>query len=178
MSKDRYDFKRIARHDRANLLRAIRVLERLLTWRTTLSCADLFFFIPNTRVTSPPTCLPKPGHSVRYVNPLLFSLLHRYRAEQGVALPLSEVRVRVHGHQQGGGPPAPAPEVGLDHGRGLREVHAGPSVRTAGRLRALGQADALPLLELSVRRARAVANDGAQVPAHGIERRVDDTLAP
>lgn len=77
----------------------------------------------------------------------------------------------MHGHQQGGGTQAPAPEVGLHHGRGFREVHAGSGVRPAGRLRALGQADALPLPELSVRRAGPVADDGPQVPAHGIDLR-------
>lgn len=74
----------------------------------------------------------------------------------------------MHGHQQGGGAQAPAPEAGLDHGRGLREVHAGAGVRPAGRVRALGQADALPLPELPVRRPRPVPDDRAQVPAHGV----------
>lgn len=77
----------------------------------------------------------------------------------------------MHGHQQSGGAQAAAPEAGLDHGRGLREVHARTGLRTAGRLRALGQTDALSLSELSVRRARAVPDDGAQVPAHGMKRR-------
>lgn len=98
-------------------------------------------------------------------------LFRRHRPEQGVALPLSQVRVRVHGHQQSGGAQAPTPEIGLDHGRGFREVHARSGVRPAGRLRALGQTDALPLSELSVRRSRPVADDGAQVPAHGIAER-------
>lgn len=117
-------------------------------------------------------------HAERYCNPNVVTTITtrtRYRhraAEQGVTLPLSEVRVRVHRHQQGGGAPAPAPEAGLDHGRGLREVHAGAGVRPAGRLRALRQADALSLPELPVRGARPVPDDGAQVPAHGMNQRV------
>lgn len=52
----------------------------------------------------------------------LVSLSHRYRPEQGVSLPLLEVWLRVHGHQQSGGTPAAASETRLHPGCWLREV--------------------------------------------------------
>lgn len=99
---------------------------------------------------------------------LFSSPAHRYRPEQGIALPLSQVRVRLHRHQQSGGSPAPTPEAWLYHGRGLWEVHPSAGVRPTRWLCALRQADTLPLLELPVRRARSVSDDGPQVPSHGM----------
>jgi hypothetical protein len=89
--------------------------------------------------------------------------------KQGVALPLPEMRVRVHRHQQGGGPPAAAPEARLDHGRRLREVHAVAKLQR-GQLRPQPEADPLPLLELPLRGARSFTNVSTQVPASRIVR--------
>lgn len=91
----------------------------------------------------------------------------RCSSKQGVALPLPQVRVRVHRHQQSGGPPAAAPETGLNHGRRLREVHPVAELQR-GRLRPQPEADALPLLELPLRGARSFTNVSTQIPASRI----------
>ena len=43
----------------------------------------------------------------------------RCKSEELEPLPLPEVRLLLHGHQQGGGAQAAAPEAGLHPGRGL-----------------------------------------------------------
>lgn len=95
--------------------------------------------------------------------------LHRQlgqHAEQGVPLPLSQVRLRVHRHQQGGGAQAAAPEARLDPGGRVREVHAQPALQGA-ELPAQRQADALPLSAVPVRGVGACADERPQVQAHG-----------
>ena len=68
----------------------------------------------------------------------------RCKSEELEPLPLPEVRLLLHGHQQGGGAQAAAPEAGLHPGRGIREVHPHPVLRHPG-LQPQRQADPLPL---------------------------------
>lgn len=108
------------------------------------------------------------------LNPCCFSSDPARRGpEELVALPLPQVRLLLHGHQQGGRPPAAAPEARLHHGRRLREVHA-DAVLHGGGVRAQRQADALPLPPVPVRRPRAQPDGGPQVQAH---ERVSERLA-
>ena len=95
---------------------------------------------------------------------LLFSSVKRRRSEVEQPLPLPQVRLLLHGHQQGRGTQTPASEDGL-HQRGrLREVHADP-VLPRQRVRAQRQADSLPLLKVPVRGSRPVPDGSSQVSA-------------
>lgn len=88
-----------------------------------------------------------------------------WRARQELQpLSLPEVRLRVHRHQQGRGSQEAAPEVGLHHGGGLREVHPDPVLQRE-HLHAQREADALPLLKVPVLGLGAGADGGPQVQA-------------
>lgn len=94
------------------------------------------------------------------------TFLYRHHSEQSVSLPLSQVRLCLHGHQQGSRAQTPTSEAGLHHGRWLREVHPFPELHTE-RVHPFRQADALPLSELSVRSRGIESDDSAQVQTHG-----------
>ncbi len=52
----------------------------------------------------------------------------RREPEELEPLPLPEVRLLLHGHEQGGGTQAPASEARQHHGRWVREVHPHPGM--------------------------------------------------
>lgn len=82
------------------------------------------------------------------------------------------MRLLLHGHQQGGRPPPPAPEAGLHNGRRVREVHPHPVLHHP-RLQPQRQTDPLPLQEVSVRGAGALTDGGPQVQAPQRVERVE-----
>ncbi len=57
-----------------------------------------------------------------------FLSVRRREPEELEPLPLPEVRLLLHGHEQGGGTQAPAPKARQHHGRWVREVHPHPGM--------------------------------------------------
>merc|ERR1711911_91836 len=77
------------------------------------------------------------------------------------------MRVRLHRHEQSGGPPAPASEDRLDPGGRLRKVHT-VSELPGGRLPPLEQTDALPLPQVRLCRPGTRSNVRSQVSPSGV----------
>ncbi|KZS09237.1 Uncharacterized protein APZ42_026593 [Daphnia magna] len=73
------------------------------------------------------------------------------------------MRLCLHGHEQGGGPPSPTPEDRLDPRRRVREIHAVAEL-SRRYVPALQQANALPLPQVLLRCSRPGPNVCAQVP--------------
>lgn len=89
-----------------------------------------------------------------------------FDAKQGLALSLSQVRLCLHGYEQGGGSSTAARQVRQHRGGGFPKVHPQSALR--GRtVSALGQADSLSLLAVPIRGVGSGADVGAQVPTHG-----------
>lgn len=89
-----------------------------------------------------------------------------FDAKQGVALSLSEVRLCLHGHEQGGRSSTAARQAGQHRGGGFPKVHSQSALRGRA-VPALRQADSLSLLAVPIRRVGSGADVGAQVPTHG-----------
>ena len=90
----------------------------------------------------------------------------RLHAEQSVPLSLSEVRLRLHGYEQGGRSSAATREIGQHSRRRFPKVHAQSTMRECP-VPAFGQTDSLPLSSVSVRCAGFGADVRAQVSTHG-----------
>lgn len=93
-------------------------------------------------------------------------VIFRIDAEQGVPFSLSQVRLRVYRHEQGGGPSAAASEIRLDPSGGFREVHSESNLQGA-QLSAQRQTDSLSLPPVPICRIGIGPNVGAQIQAHG-----------
>ena len=89
----------------------------------------------------------------------------RCQSEEFQSFPLPQVRLLLHGHQQGGGPQEAAPEAGQHPGCRVREVHPHPVLRHP-QLQPRREADPLPLQEVSVRSAGAVPDGSPQVQTY------------
>ena len=91
--------------------------------------------------------------------------ISRCQSEEFQSFPLPQVRLLLHGHQQGGGPQETAPEAGQHPGCRVREVHPHPVLRHP-QLQPCREADPLPLQEVSVRSAGAVPDGSPQVQTY------------
>lgn len=87
-------------------------------------------------------------------------------AEQGVPLPLPQVRLRLHGHEQSGRPQAATREIGQYRGGRFSKVHAESTLRWCT-VPAFRQTDSLSLSSVPVRRPRPSADVRSQVSPHG-----------
>lgn len=92
----------------------------------------------------------------------VFSAVEWRSSEVQQPLPLPEVRLLLHRHEQGRGPQTPTPEAWLDQRRRIREVHP-DSVLSGQRLWSQWEADPLPLQQMSIRCPRPVSNGSPQV---------------